>query len=184
MELNASRMAARTDVAGNPILMLDQNRALWDRLQIRRGMLALGRAHALGGANGNYALQAAIVACHAQASTADETDWSRIAALYGELGAIVRSPIVDLNRAVAIGMSEGPEAALIIVDRLGSDAALKSYHLLPSVRGDLLHKLGRHEEARIAFEAAAALTENEREHEFLMRRVAEAAKAAKAAKSH
>jgi RNA polymerase sigma factor (sigma-70 family) len=178
MELNASRMAARTDERGDPILMLDQNRARWDRLQIRRGMMALGRACELGGAKGIYALQAAIVACHAQAPSAADTDWSRIAALYGELGAIVRSPIIDLNRAVAIGMSQGPEAALVIIDRLGSEPALSSYHLLPSVRGDLLHKLGRHEEARVAFEEAAALTENRREHEFLMRRAAEAAKAA------
>jgi predicted RNA polymerase sigma factor len=177
MEMNASRMAARTDAAGDPILMLDQNRALWDRLQIRRGMLALGRACELGGAKGVYALQAAIVACHARASTADDTDWPRIAELYGELGAVARSPIIDLNRAVAIGMSEGPEAALVIIDHLGSEPALNSYHLLQSVRGDLLHKLGRHEEARVAFEAAAALTENRREHEFLMRRAAEAAKA-------
>ena len=130
MELNASRTAARTDAAGEPILMLDQNRALWDQLQIRRGMQALGRARELGGAGGFYALQAAIIACHAQARTADDTDWSRIAGLYAELAALVRSPIIELNRAVAVGMAEGPEAALAIVDRLVHEPALKTYHLL------------------------------------------------------
>jgi predicted RNA polymerase sigma factor len=120
MELNASRTAARTDAAGDPILMLDQNRALWDQLQIRRGMQALGRARELGGAGGFYALQATIVACHAQAKRAGDTDWSRIAELYAELAALVRSPIIELNRAVAVGMAEGPEAALSIVDRLGA----------------------------------------------------------------
>jgi RNA polymerase sigma factor (sigma-70 family) len=178
MELNASRTAARTDAAGEPILMLDQNRALWDQFQIRRGMQALGRAHELGGAGGFYALQAAIVACHAGAGTADETDWSRIARLYAELAAVVRSPIIELNRAVAVGMAEGPEAGLSIVDRLLHEPALKAYHLLPSVRGDLLHKLGRYEEARTAFEAAAALAGNRREQELLRRRAAEAADAA------
>ena len=122
MELNASRTAARTDAAGEPILLLDQDRALWDQLQIRRGMQALGRARELGGAGGFYALQAAIVACHAEARTADETDWSRIAALYAELAALVRSPIIELNRAVAVGMAEGPQAALVIVDRLAARA--------------------------------------------------------------
>jgi RNA polymerase sigma factor (sigma-70 family) len=178
MELNASRTAARTDAAGEPILMLDQNRALWDQFQIRRGMQALGRAHELGGAGGFYALQAAIVACHAGAGTADETDWSRIARLYAELTAVVRSPIIELNRAVAVGMAEGPEAGLSIVDRLLHEPALKAYHLLPSVRGDLLHKLGRYEEARTAFEAAAALAGNRREQDLLRRRAAEAADAA------
>jgi RNA polymerase sigma factor (sigma-70 family) len=178
MELNASRTAARTDAAGEPILMLDQNRALWDQFQIRRGMQALGRAHELGGAGGFYALQAAIVACHAGAGTADETDWSHIARLYAELAAVVRSPIVELNRAVAVGMAEGPAAGLSIVDRLLHEPALKAYHLLPSVRGDLLHKLGRHEEARAAFEAAAALAGNRREQDLLRRRAAEAADAA------
>ena len=178
MELNASRTAARADAAGEPILMLDQNRALWDQLQIRRGVQALGRARELGGAGGFYALQAAIIACHAQARTAGDTDWSRISVLYGELAAVVRSPIVEFNRAVAVGMAEGPEAALAIVDRLVREPALKGYHLLPSVRGDLLHKLGRHEEARAAFEAAAALAGNRREHDLLRRRAAEAADAA------
>jgi RNA polymerase sigma factor (sigma-70 family) len=177
MELNASRTAARTDAAGEPILLLDQNRALWDQLQIRRGMQALGRAHELGGADGFYALQAAIIACHAQAVTADETDWPRISGLYAELAALVRSPIVDLNRAVAVGMAEGAEAALVIVDGLAHEPALKNYHLLGSVRGDLLHKLGRYEEARTAFEAAAALAGNKREQDLLKRRAAEAVNA-------
>jgi RNA polymerase sigma factor (sigma-70 family) len=179
MELNASRTAARTDAAGEPILMLDQNRALWDQLQIRRGMQALGRARELGGARGNYALQAAIIACHAQASTAGDTDWSRIAELYAELAAVARSPIVELNRAVAVGMAEGPEAGLAIVDRLMGEPALKGYHLLPSVRGDLLHRLGRYAEARTAFEAAASLAGNRREQDLLKRRAAEAADAAR-----
>ena len=178
MELNASRIAARTDATGEPILLLDQNRALWDQLQIRRGLQALGRARELGGASGCYALQAAIVACHAEAPTADETDWPRISGLYAELAALVRSPVVELNRAVAVGMAEGPEAGLSIVDRLVHEIALKEYHLLGSVRGDLLQKLGRHEEARTAFEAAAALTGNKREQDLLKRRAAEAANAA------
>lgn len=175
MELNASRTAARTDAAGESILMLDQNRALWDQLQIRRGMRALERARELGGAAGFYALQAAIIACHARAKTADDTDWSHIAGFYTELAVLVPSPIIELNRAVAVGMAEGPEAGLSIVDRLMREPALKGYHLLPSVRGDLLHKLGRCEEARAAFEAAAALADNRREHDLLKRRAAEAA---------
>jgi RNA polymerase sigma factor (sigma-70 family) len=174
MELNASRTAARTDAAGEPILMLDQNRALWDQIQIRRGMQALGRVRELGGAGGSYALQAAIIACHAEAGTAGDTDWARIAGFYAELGAVVRSPIVELNRAVAVGMAEGPEAGLAIVDRLVREPALKTYHLLPSVRGDLLYKLGRYEEAGVAFEAAAALAGNQRERALLKRRAAEA----------
>jgi predicted RNA polymerase sigma factor len=181
MELNASRTAARTDAAGEPILMLDQNRALWDQFQIRRGIQALGCARELGGAGGFYALQAAIVACHAGAGTADETDWSGIARLYAELAAVVRSPIIELNRAVAVGMAEGPAAGLSIVDRLMHEPALKAYHLLPSVRGDLLRKLGRHDEARAAFEAAAALAGNRREQDLLRRRAAEAADAATSA---
>jgi predicted RNA polymerase sigma factor len=178
MELNASRIAARTDAAGEPILLLDQNRALWDQLQIRRGLHALGRARELGGAGGSYALQAAIIACHAQAMTADDTDWPRISGLYAELAALVRSPIVELNRAVAVGMAEGPEAGLLIVDRLVREPILKGYHLLGSVRGDLLQKLGRHQEARAAFEAAAALAGNKREQDLLRRRAAAAADAA------
>ena len=177
MELNASRTAARTDAAGEPILLLDQDRALWDQLQIRRGAKALGRARDLGGAGGVYALQAAIIACHARARTADDTDWPRIAGLYADLAAVAPSPIVELNRAVAVGMAEGPQAGLAIVDRLMSEPALKAYHLLPSVRGDLLHKLGRYPEARDAFEAARALAGNRRERDFLQRR-AEAATAA------
>jgi RNA polymerase sigma factor (sigma-70 family) len=173
MELNASRTAARTDATGEPILMLDQNRALWDQLQIRRGMQALGRARELGGAGGYYVLQATIIACHAQASTANETDWSRISGLYAELAKLVRSPIIELNRAVAVGMAEGPQAALAIVDSLVHEPALKTYHLLGSVRGDLLRKLGRFEEARAAFEAAAQLAGNKREQELLRRRAAE-----------
>lgn len=174
MELNASRSAARTDAAGEPILLLEQNRARWDRLQIRRGMRALDRASDLGGAGGFYALQAAIIACHAGAATADATDWPRISALYAELSKLVRSPVIELNRAVAVGMAEGPEAALEIVDGLAHEPALKSYHLLGSVRGDLLQKLGRHQEARAAFEAAAQLAGNSRERELLKRRAAEA----------
>ncbi len=178
MELNASRMAARTDAAGKPILLLEQNRTLWDQLQIRRGLQALARARDLGGAGGFYALQAAIIACHAQAGTAAATDWPRIAALYAELAALVRSPVVELNRAVAVGMAEGPEAGLALVDCLAHEPALKTYHLLGSVRGDLLHKLGRYEEARATFEAAAELAGNRREQEFLRHRAAAAGAAA------
>ena len=175
MELNASRTAARTDTCGEPILMLEQNRALWDPLQIRRGMQALGRARELGGAGGSYVLQAAIIACHAEAATANDTDWQRIAELYSTLASLVRSPIVELNRAVAVGMSEGPAAGLAIADDLQREPTLRSYHLLPSVRGDLLRRLGRHDEARAAFETAAALAGNRREQELLRRRAAEAA---------
>jgi RNA polymerase sigma factor (sigma-70 family) len=178
MELNASRTAARVDAAGEPILMLQQNRALWDQLQIRRGLQALARADELGGAGGYYALQAAIVACHSRAKMAADTDWARIAALYGRLADLAPSPIVQLNRAIAVGMAEGPGHGLAILDRLTAEPALKAYHLLPSARGDLLSKLGRHEEAHAAFEAAAALAGNKREHDFLRRRAAEAASAA------
>lgn len=178
MELNASRIAARTDKAGDPILLMDQNRAHWDRLQIRRGMLALARAGQLGGAGGFYALQAAIVACHARASAAGETDWRRISELYAALAKRVNSPVIELNRAVAIGMAEGPAAGLAIVERLAGEPALKAYHLLESVRGDLLHRLGRYREARDAFEAAALLAGNSRERDLLKRRAAQAADAA------
>ncbi len=178
MELNASRIAARTDEAGEPILLMDQNRGLWDQLQIRRGMLALKRAREFGGAGRFYALQAAIVACHAEADTPEATDWRRIAGLYADLSALVRSPVIELNRAVAVGMADGPQAALAIVDALTHEPALKAYHLLPSVRGDLLHKLGRHQEARAAFEAAAELAGNARERDLLKRRAAEAGIAA------
>jgi RNA polymerase sigma factor (sigma-70 family) len=178
MELNGARAAARTDQAGDPVLLMDQDRALWDQLQIRRGMLALSRARELGGAKGFYALQAAIIACHAEAATSEATDWRRICGLYAELAALVRSPVIELNRAVAVGMAEGPEAALSIVDALADEPALRNYHLLPSVRGDLLQKLGRHDEARAAFEAAAELAGNKREQELMRRRAAEAANAA------
>ena len=178
MELNSSRAAARTDDAGDPILMLDQNRALWDQIQIRRGMQALGRAQELGGRGGFYALQAAIIACHAQAGTASDTDWSRIAGLYAELAAVVRSPVIELNRAIAVSMAESPRAGLAIVEGLLGEPALKSYHLLPSVRGDLLHKLGRYDEARGAFQEAAALAGNRRERDLLRQRAEEAADAA------
>jgi len=173
MELNGSRTAARTDKTGDPILLMEQNRGLWDQLQIRRGMLALARAHELDGAGGFYALQAAIVACHANASTPNATPWPRIAELYAELTALVRSPVIELNRAVAVGMAEGPAAALAIVDRLAHEPLLKAYHLLPGVRGDLLQRLGRFEEARAAFEAAAGLAGNRREQELMKRRAAE-----------
>jgi predicted RNA polymerase sigma factor len=178
MELNASRTAARTDPAGAPVLILEQNRALWDLLQIRRGMLALARARELGGAFGFYALQAAIVACHARARTAVETDWTQIAALYSELTKRVDSPVIELNRAVAVGMAEGPAAGLEIVNRLAGEPALKAYHLLESVRGDLLYKLQRFEAAKAAFAAAAELARNQRERDFLLRRASEAARAA------
>ena len=174
MELNASRIAARTDAAGDPILLMEQNRRLWDRLQIRRGLSVLARACELGDGRGFYALQAAIVACHASAATPDETEWPRIANLYAELSGLVRSPIIELNRAVAVSMSEGPVAALAIVDGLAGEPALKNYHLLPSVRGDLLHKLGRFAEARNAFELASMLASNKRERALLQRRATEA----------
>jgi RNA polymerase sigma factor (sigma-70 family) len=178
MELNASRAAARTDQAGDPILLMDQNRARWDQLQIRRGLLALSHARELGGAGGFYALQAAIIACHAQAATSDVTDWRRICTLYAELAGLVASPVIELNRAVAVGMAEGPQAGLAIVDALAGEPALKNYHLLAGVRGDLLQKLGRYDEARAAFEAAAELAANKREQELMRRRAAEAVDAA------
>jgi RNA polymerase sigma factor (sigma-70 family) len=177
MELNASRSAARIDAQGDPVLLMDQNRALWDRLQIGRGLRALARAHELGGGGGFYALQAEIVACHARASGPDDTDWHTIARLYEKLTALVASPVIELNRAVAVGMADGPAAALEIVDALEGEPALKTYHLLPTVRADLLQKLGRFDEARAAFEQAAALTANTRERAMLKRRAAEAANA-------
>jgi RNA polymerase sigma factor (sigma-70 family) len=178
MELNASRTAARTDQAGEPILLMEQDRTRWNQLQIRRGMLALAQAGQLGGAGGFYALQAAIVACHAGASAAADTDWPRISGLYAQLAKLVNSPIIELNRAVAVGMAEGPAAGLAIVERLAGEPALRAYHLLGSVRGDLLHKLGRHAEAKAAFEAAAQLAGNDRERALLQRRAAQAADAA------
>jgi RNA polymerase sigma factor (sigma-70 family) len=178
MELNASRSAARTDASGAPLLLKDQNRARWDRLQIRRGLLALRRARELAATDGFYVLQAAIIACHAAAASVEETDWQRISELYAELAKRAPSPVIELNRAVAVGMAEGPGAGLAIADRLVGEPALKSYHLLGSVRGDLLHKLGRFEEARMTLEAAANLATNGRERELLRRRASEAAEAA------
>jgi RNA polymerase sigma factor (sigma-70 family) len=176
MELNASRSAARTSPSGEPVLLLDQNRAVWDWAQIDRGLVALGRAEALGGARGQYALQAAIAACHARARTPGQTDWARIAALYGELAEVIPSPVVDLNRAVAVSMAEGPAAGLALVDALRDDPLLRSYHLLPSARADLLAKLGRMTEAREEFERAASLTQNARQRESLLERAAECAR--------
>lgn len=175
MELNASRAAARTGPDGDPILLLDQDRRRWDQLQIRRGLAALARALALGGADQPYVLQASIIACHARAAEATETDWPQIAALYARLAAVAPSPVVELNRAIAVGMAEGPAAGLALVERLADEPALAAYHLLPSVRGDLLLKLGRRDEARAAFEAALALAENRRERDLLRRRADEAA---------
>src|SRR6516225_1474236 len=176
MEIQASRFETRTSPSGEPILLLDQNRARWDQLLIRRGLAALERAETLaresGRGSGPYALQAAIAACHVRARTADETDWARIVGLYGALGEIAPSPIVELNRAVALAMLFGPKAGLEIVDALTSEPVLKTYHLLPSVRGDLLKKLGRLGEARAEFERAADLTRNERERKLLLDRAA------------
>ncbi len=172
MEIQASRARARVGPSGEPVQLLDQDRGLWDRLLIRRGFEALLRAEKLGGPPGPYVLQAAIAACHAQAPTAGETDWTRIAALYELLVRLTPSPVVELNRAVALGMAYGPERGLRLVDALVSDAALKDYHLLPSVRGDLLARLGRLEEARAEFERAAALTRNAPERAVLLDRAA------------
>jgi predicted RNA polymerase sigma factor len=177
MEIQASRFAARTGPSGEPILLLDQNRTRWDRLLIRRGLTALERAEALSRnadtARGPYTLQAAIAACHARARTPEETDWPRIAALYAALAEITPSPVVELNRAVAIAMAFGPAAGLEIVDTLSDVPSLKSYHLLPSVRGDFLQKLKRLDEARAELERAAALTRNERERTLLLQRAAD-----------
>ncbi len=172
MEIQASRARARVGPSGAPVLLLDQNRAAWDQLLIRRGLAALERAERLGGALGPYALQAAIAACHARARTAAETDWARIVALYDALAALVPSPIVELNRAVAVAMAFGPAAGLELVDALLSEPSLKTYHLLPSVRGDLLTKLGRFDEARAEFERAASLTHNAPERALLLDRAA------------
>lgn len=170
MELQASRAKARVDAAGRPVLLLDQDRARWDGLLIRRGLAALARAEQLGGRLGPYALQAAIAACHARARAAADTDWVRIAALYGDLARVMPSPVVELNRAVAIGMAEGPAAGLALVDALAGETLLKDYQWLPSVRGDLLEKLGRRAEARAEFARAAALTANARERALLEER--------------
>jgi RNA polymerase sigma-70 factor, ECF subfamily len=172
MEIHASRTPARTGPDGAPILLLDQNRARWDRLLIGRGLAALERARALGGAPGFYVLQAEIAACHARANAAAETDWPRIAALYEALARLDPSPVVELNRAVAVAMAQGPAAGLALADALCDTLALKNYHLLPSVRGDFLFRLGRHREARAEFERAAGLTRNERERALLLDRAA------------
>jgi RNA polymerase sigma factor (sigma-70 family) len=172
MDLNASRARARTDAHGDPILLMDQDRALWDWLQISRGLRSLERAVELGGAGGFYALQAAIAACHARAETAGATNWQRIAQLYAELARLVRSPVIELNRAVAVGMAEGPQAGLDLLDAVAGAPALAAYHHLPAVRGDLLQKLGRLAEARQAFEAAAQLATNGRERALMQRRAA------------
>jgi predicted RNA polymerase sigma factor len=172
LEIQASRSAARTGANGEPVLLLEQDRGRWDRLLIRRGLAALERAERLGGALGPYALQAAIAACHARAGTAADTDWPRIVALYDALAALTPSPVVQLNRAVAVAMAFGPGEGLAIVDALVEEGALKSYHLLPAVRGDLLTKLGRFEEARSEFERAASMTRNERERQLMTARAA------------
>jgi RNA polymerase sigma factor (sigma-70 family) len=176
MELQASRLHARVGPSGEPILLLDQDRGRWDHLLVRRGLAALERAEALNGARGPYVLQAAIAACHARARTAAETDWVRIAVLYAALAQSVPSPVVELNRAVAVSMAFGPAAGLEIVDALAGERALTGYHLLPSVRGDFLVKLGRLEEARVELERAASLTRNARERELLLARAAECAR--------
>jgi RNA polymerase sigma factor (sigma-70 family) len=174
MEIQASRSRARVDPTGEPILLLEQDRARWDQLLIRRGLAGLARAEALGGALGPYALQAAIAACHARARTPDDTDWPRIAALYDALAELTPSPVVELNRAVAVGMAFGPAAGLELIDRLVPELSLRSYHLLPSVRGDLLAKLGRLDEAAAEFKRAAALTRNARERALLLDRAVQA----------
>ena len=171
MEIQASRIRARVGPQGEPILLLQQDRGRWDHLLIGRGLAALERVEALGGAYGIYALQAAIAACHARARAPDETDWTRIVALYDALGQLLPSPVVELNRAVALGMAFGPAAGLEVIDTLRADPALEGYHLLPSVRGDLLAKLGRFEEARAELQRAAALTQNVRERDLLLKRL-------------
>jgi len=167
MEIQASRSKARVDATGEPILLLDQDRSQWDQLLIHRGLDALAHAENLGGAEGPYALQAAIAACHARARSGAETDWAQIVTLYEALGRLNPSPIIELNRAVAVAMASGPAAGLALVDELLSEPSLKSYHLLPSVRGDFLFKLGRFGEARAEFERAASLAQNARERKLL-----------------
>jgi len=176
MEIQASRSAARIGPSGEPVLLLDQNRARWDQVLIRRGLAALERAVALGGAYGPYALQASIAACHARARTPEDTDWGRIAGLYGVLAVLAPSPVVELNRAVAVAMAFGPKAGLELVEGLTSEPSLADYHLLPSVRGDLLAKLDRFDEARAEFERAASLTRNARERDLLLERAASCAR--------
>jgi predicted RNA polymerase sigma factor len=173
MELQASRLRARVGPAGEPVLLLDQDRGRWDRLLIGRGLRALDRAEALGGGLGPYGLQAAIAACHARAAIPEATDWVRIVALYDGLGQLAPSPVVELNRAMAISMAFGPQAGLDLVDELADEPVLRAYHLLPSVRGDLLARLGRAEEARAELERAAFMTRNARERDQLLERAAE-----------
>ena len=175
MELQASRLHARTGPNGEPILLLEQNRGRWDQLLIQRGLKALAQAEKLGGSRGRYTLQAAIAACHARAGQADATDWARIAQLYATLADVAPSPVVELNRAVAVSMAQGPAAGLELVDALVAEPALKAYHLLPTVRGDLLARLGRSDEARAEFERAATLTRNARERDLLLERAAKTA---------
>jgi predicted RNA polymerase sigma factor len=177
MEIQASRIGARVDATGQPILLLDQNRGRWDQLLIRRGLTALSRAVALGGASGPHVLQAAIAACHARARTAAETDWRAIVGLYNQLTQQIPSPVVELNRAVAVGMAFGAAAGLEVIDALTTEPALASYHLLPAVRADLLIKLQRWDEARVELDRAAALTRNARERELLLARAAECTRA-------
>jgi predicted RNA polymerase sigma factor len=177
LEIQASRLRARTGPSGEAVLLADQNRALWDRLLIRRGLSALERAARLGGEPGPYLLQAEIAACHARAASIEETDWARIASLYGELARVTPSPVVELNRAVAVGMASGPAAGLAVLEPLAAEPQLAEYHLLPAVRGDLLAKLGRHEEARRDFERAASLTKNARERRLLLDRAASSPRA-------
>jgi predicted RNA polymerase sigma factor len=176
MEIQASRARARMDPAGEPVLLFDQDRALWDQMLIRRGFAALARAEALGGEPGPYQYQAAIAACHARARTPEETDWPQIVRLYEALSRMMSNPVIELNLAVAVGMAAGPQAGLARVDALQAEESLKNYHLLPSVRGDFLAKLGRFDEAAAEFERAASLTRNIRERALLQRRAAECAK--------
>jgi predicted RNA polymerase sigma factor len=175
MELNASRQQARVDAAGEPVLLLEQDRGRWDQLLIGRGLSALERAEALASPRGPYTIQAAISARHARARLPEHTDWRQIAALYGELAGILRSPVVELNRAVAVSMADGPAAGLALIDELSSEPALATYHLLPSARADLLERLGRLDEARVEFERAAQLTRNTRNRERLLARAARCA---------
>ena len=170
MEIQASRARARVGPSGEPIRLFEQNRSLWDRLLIRRGLAALDRAQAMGGSSGPYVLEASIAACHARALTSTDTDWGRIASLYAELAQLTPSPVVELNRAVAVSMAVGPEAGLTLVDALTAEGSLRHYHLLPTVRGDLLARLGRLEEAGPEFERAASLTRNARERDMLLER--------------
>jgi predicted RNA polymerase sigma factor len=178
LEIQASRIPARTDPAGAPVLLLDQDRTRWDRMQINRGLAALDKALRLGGERGPYVLQASIAACHGRAFRADDTDWPRIAGLYQVLAEVMPSPVVELNRAVAVSMAYGPQAGLDLVDQLAAEPALRDYHLLPSVRGDLLRKLGRVTEARAEFERAASLAGNEPERQLSAERARDAGPAA------